>query len=76
MAKQYKLKFRPTKISRLLRRPTIPHKMVGYPTAHDWSRYYALNYAFMLHEKLNPPAPSLTKEEVAREFGTQFHEYV
>jgi hypothetical protein len=47
--------------------------MVGYPHAANWVTYYALNYKQMIHEKRNPP---LTKEQVAEQYGTQFHEYV
>lgn len=50
MAKQYKLKFKPTPVSRLLKRPPIPFRMVGYPYASDWPRHYQLNYEFVLAE--------------------------
>jgi hypothetical protein len=46
-----KLPFKPTPISRLLKRSKMPLRYVGYPTASDWNRYYQLNYEFVLKEK-------------------------
>lgn len=48
--RQYKLKFKPTPISRLLKRGKRPIKMVGYPHAYDWHRYWQLNYAAHMEE--------------------------
>jgi hypothetical protein len=57
--KQYKLKFKPTPVSRLLRRPSVPFQHVGYPYSSDWAKYYKLNYEFMLKEA-----------KVEREYGS------
>ena len=67
-AKQYKLKFKPTPIARLLKRPRTPLRYVGYPHASNWDRYYKLNYEFMIAEKRKgQPKPRRKPVPVDRE---------
>lgn len=69
MAKQYKLKFKPTPISRLLKRPASPMKMVGYPHANSWYEYYELNYKFILAETARLEAERLEREAAAIQYS-------
>ena len=67
--KQYKLKFKPTPISRLLKRSKLPMKMVGYPHASNWDRYYHLNYEFVLKEAKEWREEILKRKAAAIEYG-------
>lgn len=43
-------KIKLTPVSRLLKRSKTPLPMVGYPTAHEWPRYWQLNYDAIIAE--------------------------